>query len=235
MEQYKKDFITFMLDCGVLRFGSFTLKSGRKSPFFMNAGAYITGSQLLHLGEFYAQAIHQHFGDDFDVLFGPAYKGIPLSVATVIAYSRLYQKEIRYCANRKEAKDHGADKGVLLGSELHDGERVVIIEDVTTSGKSIEETYPILIEQAKVNVIGEIVSLDRMEKAQDSEKSALRVITEKYGFPARAIVSMKDVIDFLSEENAESPKKSAQILTPEIKSAILDYYTTWGSHEESGF
>ena len=234
MEQYKKEFIEFMIDCNVLKFGDFVTKSGRKTPFFVNTGFYRTGSQLKRLGEYYAEAINNEFGTDFDVLFGPAYKGIPLSVATVIAYSRLYQKEIRYCANRKEAKDHGADKGVLLGSELHDGERVVIIEDVTTSGKSIEETYPILIEQAKVNVIGEIVSLDRMEKAQDSEKSALRVITEKYGFPARAIVSMKDVIDFLSEENAESPK-SAQILTPEIKSAILDYYTTWGSHEESGF
>ena len=138
MEQYKKEFIDFMVECQVLKFGDFTLKSGRKSPFFMNAGAYVTGSQLARLGEYYARAIHDNFGDDFDVLFGPAYKGIPLSVVTAIAYSRLYGKEIRYCSNRKEEKDHGADKGAILGSALKDGDRVVIIEDVTTSGKSIE-------------------------------------------------------------------------------------------------
>ncbi|MBQ2081131.1 MAG: orotate phosphoribosyltransferase, partial [Treponema sp.] len=198
MEQYKKDFIDFMVQSQVLKFGSFTLKSGRKSPFFMNAGSYITGSQLSRLGEYYAQAIHENFGDDFDVLFGPAYKGIPLSVATVIAYNKLYGKEIRYCSNRKEAKDHGADKGLLLGSELKDGDRVVIIEDVTTSGKSIEETYPIIMEQGKIKIIGEIVSLNRMEKALDTNKGALDVITEKYGFPAIAIVTMKDVVEHLS-------------------------------------
>ena len=144
MEQYKKDFIDFMVESQVLKFGSFILKSGRKSPFYMNAGAYVTGSQLTKLGEFYAKAIHDTFGDDFDVLFGPAYKGIPLSVATVMAFSRLYGKEIRYCSNRKEVKDHGADKGMLLGTDLKDGDRLVIIEDVTTSGKSIDETIPIV-------------------------------------------------------------------------------------------
>ena len=140
MEQYKKDFIDFMVECNVLKFGSFTLKSGRKSPFFMNAGAYTTGNQLARLGEFYAKAIHDNFGDNFDVLFGPAYKGIPLAVATAIAYHNLYEKEIKYCSDRKEEKDHGADKGSLLGYKIQDGDRVVIIEDVTTSGKSIEET-----------------------------------------------------------------------------------------------
>ena len=143
MEQYKQEFIEFMVESNVLKFGEFTLKSGRKSPFFMNAGAYVTGSQLMRLGEYYAKAIHDNFGDDFDVLFGPAYKGIPLSVATVIAFSKLYGKEIRYCSNRKEEKDHG-DAGILLGSKIKDGDKVVIIEDVTTSGKSIEETFPII-------------------------------------------------------------------------------------------
>ena len=108
----------------------------------MNAGAYVTGYQLKKLGEYYARAIHDNFGDDFDVLFGPAYKGIPLSVVTAIAYHDLYGKEVRYCSDRKEVKDHGADKGNLLGAELHDGDRVVMVEDVTTSGKSIDETYP---------------------------------------------------------------------------------------------
>ena len=125
MEQYKQEFIEFMVESDVLKFGDFTLKSGRKSPFFMNAGAYVTGSQLKRLGEYYAKAIHDNYGDDFDVLFGPAYKGIPLSVATTIAFSELYGKEIRYCSNRKEVKDHG-DTGILLGSKIKDGDKVVI-------------------------------------------------------------------------------------------------------------
>ena len=132
-----------MVASDVLKFGEFTLKSGRKSPFFMNAGAYTTGTQLRKLGEYYAKAIHDHYGLDFDILFGPAYKGIPLSVATAMAISELYGKDVRYCSNRKEVKDHG-DKGILLGSPIKDGDRVVIIEDVTTSGKSIEETFPII-------------------------------------------------------------------------------------------
>lgn len=181
MEQYKKDFIDFMVECNVLKFGSFTLKSGRKSPFFMNAGAYTTGNQLARLGEFYAKAIHDNFGDNFDVLFGPAYKGIPLAVATAIAYHNLYEKEIKYCSDRKEEKDHGADKGSLLGYKIQDGDRVVIIEDVTTSGKSIEETYPKIKAQETtsdgIKIVGEIVSLNRMEKAPDSTKAALDVIT----------------------------------------------------------
>ena len=139
MEQYKKEFIDFMVQSQVLKFGSFTLKSGRQSPFFMNAGAYITGTQLKKLGEYYAKSVHDNFGDDIDVFFGPAYKGIPLAVTTAIAYSELYGKEIKYCCDRKEEKDHGADKGAILGYKIKDGDKVVIIEDVTTSGKSIED------------------------------------------------------------------------------------------------
>lgn len=222
MEDYKKDFIQFMVECGVLKFGSFTLKSGRKSPFFMNAGAYVTGSQLTRLGEFYAKAVHANFGDDFDVFFGPAYKGIPLAVATAMAYSKLYGKEVRYCSNRKEAKDHGADKGMLLGSPLKDGDRVVIIEDVTTSGKSIEETYPVIMAQGKVTVTGEIVSLDRMERAsEENTESALSVITKKYSFPARAIVSMRDVREQLT----------GSVITSELEAELNSYYRQWGSAE----
>ena len=224
MEQYKKEFIDFMVECQVLKFGDFTLKSGRKSPFFMNAGAYVTGSQLARLGEYYAKAIHDNFGDDFDVLFGPAYKGIPLSVVTAIAYSRLYGKEIRYCSNRKEEKDHGADKGAILGSALKDGDRVVIIEDVTTSGKSIEETYPIVKAQGDVKIVGEIVSLNRMEKASaDCNKSALDTITEKYGFPAKAIVTMKEVV--------EAVHVPGGVITDELKEKIDAYYGEWGAKE----
>ncbi len=228
MEQYKKEFIDFMVECQVLKFGSFTLKSGRQSPFFMNAGAYVTGSQLARLGEFYAKAIHDNFGDDIDVFFGPAYKGIPLAVVTAVAYSKLYGKEIKYCSDRKEEKDHGADKGALLGYKIKDGDKVVIIEDVTTSGKSIDETYPKIKAQENVpggiKIIGEIVSLNRMEKAADSTKSALETITEKYGFPAKAIVSMKDVVDALFTNGDK------KIITPEIKASIDEYYKQYGAN-----
>ena len=224
MEAYKKEFIEFMVECKVLKFGEFTLKSGRKSPFFMNAGAYVEGYQLKKLGEYYAKAIHDNYGDDFDVLFGPAYKGIPLSVATAIAYSELYGKEIRYCSNRKEIKDHG-DAGILLGSKLKDGDRVVIIEDVTTSGKSIEETFPIIKAAADVEVVGIIVSLNRMEKGLNSDKCALDEIKETYGIKTAAIVSMADVTEALynKEINGEV------VIDDKIKAAIDEYYKEYGA------
>lgn len=226
MEQYKSEFIEFMVDCEVLKFGDFTLKSGRKSPFFMNAGAYVTGAQLEKLGEYYAKAIHDHYGTDFDVLFGPAYKGIPLSVATTIAFSKLYGKEIRYCSNRKEVKDHG-DTGILLGSKLKDGDKVVIIEDVTTSGKSIQETFPILKEQADVEIIGLMVSLNRMERGLETDKSALCEIQDKYGFPANAIVSMADVVKHLYNR----PCKGKVIIDDAMKASIDAYYEQYGVKE----
>jgi len=223
MEQYKQEFIEFMVDSDVLKFGSFTLKSGRKSPFFMNAGSYVTGAQLKKLGEYYAKAIHDKFGTDFDVLFGPAYKGIPLSVATAIAFHELYGKEIKYCSNRKEEKDHGGDAGILLGSPIKDGDRVVIIEDVTTSGKSIEETFPIIKAQGDVTILGLMVSLNRMEKGK-TEKSALDEIQEKYGFKASAIVSMAEVIEHLYNREY----KERVLINDELKAAIDDYYEVYG-------
>lgn len=224
MEAYKKEFIEFMVESEVLKFGDFTLKSGRKSPFFMNAGAYVTGSQLSRLGEYYAKAIHDHYGTDFDVLFGPAYKGIPLSVATTIAFSRLYGKEIRYCSNRKEVKDHG-DTGILLGSKIKDGDRVVIIEDVTTSGKSIQETFPIIQAQGDVTILGLMVSLNRMEKGLETDKCALDEIREKYGFPANAIVSMADVVECLYNR----PCQGRLIVDDKMKEAIDKYYEQYGA------
>ena len=223
MEAYKQEFIEFMVESQVLKFGEFTLKSGRKSPFFMNAGAYVTGAQLRKLGEYYARAIHDNYGLDFDVLFGPAYKGIPLSVATTMAISELYGKEIRYCSNRKEVKDHG-DTGILLGSKLKDKDRVVIIEDVTTSGKSIEETFPIIKAQADVEVKGLIVSLNRMERGK-GEKSALEEVKDLYGFPTAAIVSMKDVVEHLY--NRECQGKI--VIDDQIKAAIDAYYEQYGA------
>lgn len=222
MEAYKQEFIEFMVDCQVLKFGEFVLKSGRKSPFFMNAGAYVTGAQLSRLGEYYAKAIHDNYGDDFDVLFGPAYKGIPLSVATTIAYSRLYGKEIRYCSNRKEIKDHG-DTGILLGSKMRDGDKVVIIEDVTTSGKSMEETVPIIRAQADIEIKGLMVSLNRMERGK-GEKSALEEIKDLYGFAANAIVTMRDVVEYLYNK----PYKGNIYINDEMKAAIDNYYAEYG-------
>ena len=222
MEQYKQEFIKFMVDCNVLRFGEFTLKSGRKSPFFMNAGLYVTGRQLKKLGEYYARAIHDHYGEDFDVLFGPAYKGIPLGVATVMALYELYGREIRYCSNRKEAKDHG-DVGILLGSPIKDGDRVVIIEDVTTSGKSIEETFPIIKAQGDVKIIGLMVSLNRMERGK-GEKSALSEIKETYGIEANAIVTMEEVIECLYNKEVNGKV----VIDDTIKEALDKYFEEYG-------
>ena len=227
MEAYKKEFIDFMVDCQVLKFGDFTLKSGRKSPFFMNAGAYVTGSQLMKLGEYYATAIHENYGDDFDVLFGPAYKGIPISVVTAVAYSKLYGKEIRYCSDRKEEKDHGADKGSFLGSSLKDGDRVIMIEDVTTSGKSMEETVPKVRGAANVEIVGLMVSLNRMEVGLGGEKSALDEIKEKYVFDARAIVSMAEVVEALYNK----PVGGTVLIDDELKARIDEYYKQYGVKE----
>ena len=226
MEQYKQDFIDFMLDSRVLKFGDFTLKSGRKSPFFMNAGAYQNGGQLIRLGEYYARAIHDTYGLDFDILFGPAYKGIPLSVSACVALFNKFGVDASYCFDRKEVKDHG-EGGMFVGKQLADGDKVVIIEDVTTSGKSIEETYPKIKSQETVpggiKIVGEIVSLNRMEKAPDSDKAALEVISEKYGFPARAIVSMNDVIEYLYTNGDK------KIITDEIKKEMDSYYSLYGA------
>jgi len=222
MEAYKQQFVEFMVESQVLKFGEFTLKSGRKSPFFMNAGAYVTGTQLRKLGEYYAKAIHDNYGLDFDVLFGPAYKGIPLSVATTMAISELYGKDIRYCSNRKEVKDHG-DTGILLGSSLKDGDRVVIIEDVTTSGKSIEETFPILKEQANVEVKGLMVSLNRMERGKGTI-SALDEVQQKYGFKAAAIVTMEEVVACLYNKECGGQA----MIDDTLKKAIDAYYEEYG-------
>ena len=224
MEAYKKEFIEFMVDSDVLKFGEFTLKSGRKSPFFMNAGAYVTGSQLKKLGEYYAKAIHDKYGDDFDVLFGPAYKGIPISVVTAIAYSELYGKEVRYCSDRKEEKDHGADKGNFLGSKLKDGDRVVMIEDVTTSGKSMEETVPKVRGAANVEIVGLMVSLNRMEVGNGGEKSDLEEVKDTYGFETNAIVTMEEVVEHL--HNREY--KGKVVIDDTLKQAIDKYYEQYG-------
>ena len=225
MEAYKQEFIEFMVESNVLKFGDFTLKSGRKSPFFMNAGAYVTGSQLKRLGEYYAKAIHDKYGDDFDVLFGPAYKGIPLAVVTAIAYSELYGKEVRYCSDRKEEKDHGADKGSFLGSKLKDGDRVIMIEDVTTSGKSMEETGPKVKGAADVEIVGLMVSLDRQEVGKSGDKVALDEVKELYGFETAAIVSMAEVVECLYNKEVQGQV----VIDDTLKAAIDAYYEQYGA------
>ncbi|MDR1801111.1 MAG: orotate phosphoribosyltransferase [Lachnospiraceae bacterium] len=222
MEGYKENFINFMLECGALKFGSFVTKSGRNTPFFINTGCYRTGTQLLELGMFYANAIKDSFGKDFNILFGPAYKGIPLAVATSMELSSMYNHDVAYCSNRKEVKDHG-DKGILLGSPIKDGDRIVIIEDVTTAGTSIGETIPIIKAIANAKVIGLVVSVDRMERGTGT-KSALAEIEETWGIKTTAIVTMKEVIDYLYNK----PYNNKVLLNDEIKAEIDDYYEIYG-------
>ena len=209
MEAYKKEFIEFMIDCEVLKFGDFVTKSGRKTPFFVNTGFYRTGAQLRKLGEYYAKAIQNTFGTDFDVLFGPAYKGIPLTVAASMALSEHFDADIKYCSNRKEVKDHG--------------DKVVIIEDVTTAGTSIEETLPIIKAQGNVDVLGLVVSVDRCERGK-GEKSALTEIQEKYGFKTTAIVTMKEVVEHLYNREY----KGKVVIDDTLKAAIDAYYEQYG-------
>ena len=194
MEQYKQEFIEFMVDSQVLKFGEFTLKSGRKSPFFMNAGAYVTGTQLRRLGEYYAKAIHDNFGDDFDVLFGPAYKGIPLAVTTAVSLANDYGVDMNYCFDRKEVKDHG-EGGLFVGKQLVDGEKVILIEDVMTSGKALREMLPKLKAAANVEIAGMIISVDRMEKGLESQLSAVQEVYKEFGVKVYSIVTMSDIIE----------------------------------------
>ena len=225
LTEAKKKFIEFMMSADVLRFGDFTTKSGRKTPYFVNTGNYKTGMQNSRLGEFYAALVKETVGDNFDAMFGPAYKGIPLTVAATMSISEMYDAGIRYCSNRKEVKDHG-DKGILLGSPIKDGDKVVIIEDVTTAGTSIGETLPIIKAQGDVDVLGLVVSVDRMERGKGT-KSALKEISEKYGFKTTAIVTMADVVEHLYNK----PYKGKVIIDDTLKAAIDAYYEQYGAEE----
>lgn len=189
---YKEEFIRFMVDCGVLTFGEFTLKSGRKAPYFINTGNYKTGAQLARLGEFYAQCIREN-GIEADTLYGPAYKGIPLAVSASVALYNKFGIEVNYTFDRKEVKDHG-EGGMFVGKSLTDGEKVVIIEDVMTSGKALRESLPKLKGAADVNITGMVITVDRMEKGLDSEKSAVDNAYEEFGIKVYSIVTINDII-----------------------------------------
>ena len=218
---YKESFIKFMVESGVLTFGEFTLKSGRKAPYFVNTGNYNTGSQLARLGEYYAQCIKEN-NVQADTLFGPAYKGIPLAAACSIALSNKYGIDVNYAFDRKEAKDHG-EGGVIVGKKFQDREKIAIIEDVITAGTAIRAVLPLLKSQADVDITALIISVDRMERGQ-GEKSALTEISEKYGMKTTAIVTMEEVVEHLYNK----PYKGKVIIDDKLKAAIDAYYDQYG-------
>ena len=194
---YKEEFIKFMSDSGVLTFGDFTLKSGRKAPYFINTGNYKTGAHLARLGGFYAECIKEN-NIDADVLFGPAYKGVPLAVSAAVALASKYEQDLFYCFDRKEAKDHG-EGGMFVGKQLCDGDRVIIIEDVMTSGKALREVLPKLNGAADVKVVAMVITVDRMEKALDSELSAVQAAYKEFGIPVYSIVTINDIIKAIED------------------------------------
>ncbi len=222
MEQYKQDFITLMVRSNVLIFGDFMTKSGRKTPYFINTGNYKTGLQMEKLGEFYAHAIREHFGTDFNVLFGPAYKGIPLVVTSSIALQRLFQHEVAFCFNRKEVKDHG-EGGNLIGKKLQDGDKIVIVEDVTTAGTSIRETIPLLNAAGYVQIQGLIVSVDRMEKGR-TDKGALSELADQFSMKTCAIVTLDDIIEFLHNRSIDGKV----YIDDEMLARVSEYRAQYG-------
>ena len=194
---YKQRFIKFMVENGVLTFGEVTLKSGRKAPYFINTGNYKTGAQLARLGEYYAECIAGN-NIEGETLVGPAYKGIPLAVTTAVALWNNHGKDLNYCFDRKEAKDHG-EGGLFVGKQLTDGEKVIIIEDVMTSGKALREMLPKLAAAAKVEVAGMVISVDRQEKALDSDLSAVQSAYKEFGVKVYPIVTMQDIIEAIEQ------------------------------------
>lgn len=222
MNNYKQEFIKFMVRSNVLTFGDFTAKSGRKTPYFVNTGNYKTGEQIAKLGEFYADCVKENLGEDYDVLFGPAYKGIPLAVTTASALYNKYQINSNYCFNRKEDKDHG-EGGSIVGHKLQDGNKVLIIEDVITAGTAIRECLPILTGAADVEVKGLIISVDRMEKGQ-GEKSAVQEIKENYGITTYPIVTVREIIETLHN----IPVDGKVYIDDETKQRIEAYLEQYG-------
>ena len=218
---YKESFIKFMVDSGVLTFGEFTLKSGRKAPYFINTGNYKTGAQLAKLGEFYAECIHDN-GIEADVLFGPAYKGIPLSVSACVALFNKFGVDVSYCFDRKEVKDHG-EGGMFVGKQLADGDKVVIIEDVMTSGKALRESMPKLKSAADVNVTGMVITVDRMEKALDTDLSAVEQAYKDFGVKVYSIVNINDIIKAIQDGVVEGK---------EYLDKMLEYRAAYGVDHE---
>jgi orotate phosphoribosyltransferase len=223
METYKADFIELMVRYGVLRFGEFTTKSGRQTPFFINTGAYQTGSQIAKLASFYAQAIQARKALRYDVLYGPAYKGIPLAVSTAMALYNEHQVDVAYCFNRKEAKDHG-EGGTLVGHTPKPGERVLIIEDVTTAGTSVRETAAVLKTLSDVKISGLVVSVDRMERGTGA-KNALDELRDELGMDAFSIVTIEEVMQHLHNRELDG----RVVLNDHMRDAMLAYRAKYGA------
>ncbi|NQZ67531.1 MAG: orotate phosphoribosyltransferase [Lentisphaeria bacterium] len=217
MAQYKKDFIDLMLEAEVLRFGEFETKSGRLSPYFINSGNFKHGKTISRLGHFYAEAILEQFGEGFDNLYGPAYKGIPLATITAAQLYEKFDKSVSYTFNRKEVKDHG-EGGSLVGYTYTGGERIIIIEDVITAGTSIRESVPLLKSVADVTISAVVVSVDRQEKGA-GDKSALEEIAELYDLQAFSIVNLSEIVDYLGAEG---------VLNDEQLDAIAKYRNKYG-------
>ena len=218
---YKQKFIQFLAECGVLKFGTFTLKSGRVAPYFLNAGEYKTGAQIRRLGEFYAACIHEN-NIPVQTLFGPAYKGIPLALSAAVALYEKYGQDVNFCFDRKEVKDHG-EGGMFVGKQLQDGEQVVIVEDVMTSGKALKEVLPKLRGAANVNITGMVITVDRMEKALGSEKSAVQQAWDEEGVRVCSIVTIRDIIDALEEGIIEGKEH-----VPAIRAYLQEYGANYG-------
>lgn len=197
MEEYKREFIKFLEDAGVLKFGDFTAKSGRKIPYFINAGEIKTGEQISRLGEFYAKAYFDKVGNKRTVLYGPAYKGIPIAVSVAVALAK-NGLDVPFFFNRKEEKDHG-EGGVFVGYKPQPGEEIVIVEDVVTAGTAIRESMAILSSLEDVKVSATFVMVDRKEKGK-TDKSAIAEVGEEYGFPVYSVVDVYDIIEYLEQD-----------------------------------
>lgn len=195
----KKEFIEFMMSADVLRFGSFVTKSGRQTPYFVNTGNYKTGLQNSRLGEFYAAAIKEAIGDNFDAMFGPAYKGIPLATSTSGALARNFGIDKPFFFNRKEVKDHG-EGGSIVGYKPKDGDRVIIIEDVITAGTAIRETMPVLTGCADVKVTDMFISVNRCEVGQTAGKTAVMEVGEEFGIKVHSLITVRDIYEYLKEQ-----------------------------------
>jgi orotate phosphoribosyltransferase len=202
LDDRTRQYVEFMVRCEVLSFGDFVGKSGRRMPYFVNAGRYRTGDQIGRLGRYYAAAIEESFGAGVDVLFGPAYKGIPLAVTTSIALSEQHGRDVGFCFDRKEAKDHG-EGGTLIGHQLADGDRVVIVEDVTTAGTSVRATVPLLRATADVEVVGLVVGVDRRERGAHGERSALDELAEEFGLRTLALATIDDIVTHLRDREVD--------------------------------
>lgn len=199
----KQSFIKFMLESDVLRFGDFVTKSGRNTPYFVNTGNYKTGRQAAKLGKFYAQLIKDVCGQEFDAMFGPAYKGIPLAAVTAASLYTEYGINKPYFFNRKEAKDHG-EGGSLVGYQPKDGDNVIIIEDVITAGTAIRETLPVIQQSAQVNVKHMFISVNRCEVGQNPEKTAVMEVSDEFGIAVHSIITVKDIYEYLKKNQTDT-------------------------------